>query len=518
MNKQIMRYTATILLLSLLTFPSFAQVKIEPQKLLLPSGETAVFKAKESSDKVQYQWLKNGIPITGATESILTYNNVQLLDDSTRFQVVAKKESNSTTSDAALLRVTANNRPYPSIRLLSNEENYAAGDTIFFKGDITDIEEGILPASAFTWSVELYQNNELFSVTTPTSGIVDGLFVIPRDGKLSEDAWYRIVLIGKDSEGLSQRTFYDVFPEKAQFQLITSPEGLNLKVEDKVQKSPYVVTTIKGRQWNISAPKLQVKDRKLLLFTEWSDGYTEASYPLYADESFLLYAIYEEIGLDNGTGLLARYFESEEQEESSLSQVEEIFILDSDTANNYAVIEWVGEIKAIVSDWHEFTVGSDGNIRLQVDNQLIIDTWDSAKKGKKTPKIQLERGKRYPIHLEVKNAETLSLFWSTPDLTRSIVPKNQLFPASDGKNAINLIYDYDRRKGIVHLELSKLNAQQEQINIRILGTQGRTFFQQKFPMGKGLKTMDLDMRYYLPGVYFLEVRGKEFKKVIKVPR
>ncbi|MEN0051234.1 MAG: PA14 domain-containing protein, partial [Bacteroidota bacterium] len=432
-------------------------------------------------------------------------------------QVVIKDESNTQTSKVALLRVTSNNRPYPSIRLLSNQDGYMAGDTVLFKGDITDIEEGILPASAFTWSVELYQNNELFSVTTPTSGIVDGFFVIPRDGKLSEDAWYRIVLVGKDSEGLSQRAFYDVFPEKAQFQLMTDPEGMNLKVEGEAQKSPYVGNSIKGRQWNIAAPKLQIQDRKLLLFTAWSDGYNEAEYPIYADENFLLYAIYEEIGLDNGTGLLARYFEREEQDEPSLSRVEEIFIPEKDTTT-YAVKEWIGEIKAIVSDWHEFTVGSDGNIRLRVNNQLVIDTWDLKELGKKTPKIQLERGKRYPIHLEVKNAETLSLFWSTPDLARSLVPKNQLFPASDGKNAINLTHDYDRQKGIVHLELSKLNAQQEQINVRILGTQGRTFFQQQFPMGKGLKTMDLDMRFFLPGVYFLEVRGKEFKKVIKVPR
>ncbi|MEN0050037.1 MAG: hypothetical protein AAF806_23440, partial [Bacteroidota bacterium] len=208
MNEQIMRYIAIFTLLILFSFSTFGQTIIEPQNLLLPSGETAVFKVKESNKNIQYQWLKNGQPIVGATESVLTYSNVQLLDDGTQFQVVIKDESNTQTSKVSLLRVTSNNRPYPSIRLLSNQDGYMAGDTVLFKGDITDIEEGILPASAFTWSVELYQNNELFSVTTPTSGIVDGFFVIPRDGKLSEDAWYRIVLVGKDSEGLSQRAFY----------------------------------------------------------------------------------------------------------------------------------------------------------------------------------------------------------------------------------------------------------------------------------------------------------------------
>ncbi|MEM8523181.1 MAG: PA14 domain-containing protein [Bacteroidota bacterium] len=518
MNDQIIRYFLAILLLSFCTQLAFAQVQIEPKNLLLPSGETATFKAINEQNDVQYQWLKNGKVIEGATASTLTYENVQLIDNNTQFQLVIKDEERTTKSTIALLRVTTNNRPYPSIRLAPEQESYAAGDTIFFKGDVTDIEEGVLKATAFTWSVELYQNDKLFSATTPSSGIVEGYFVIPRDGKLSEDAWYRIVLIGTDQEGLSQRAFYDVFPEKSQFELRTSPEGMKLRVEEKEQASPYLVNSIMGRKWKIAAPKLQRKGGKLLVFEEWSDGYPEAEYTIYADENFLMYAIYEEVILSNGQGLLGRYFEREEQQNPNLSRVEEVLLSESDTSQRYEIKEWIGEIEAIVSDWHEFEVPSDGSIRLRIDNQLLIDRWDSNKNNQKAAKIQLKRGKSYSIHVEAKNAKTLALFWSTPDLPRSLVPKNQLFPASDEGNVINLKHEYNPRKGVVHLELSKLNAQQEKINVRILGTQGRTFLQQQFEMGKGLKTIDLDMRFFLPGIYFLEVRGKEFKKVIKIPK
>ena len=99
MNKQIIRYTIAIVLSPLLTFPTFAQITIEPQNLLLPSGETAVFKVKENNEEVQYQWLKNGTPIAGATESVLTYDNVQLLDDGTQFQVSIKDGERTLTSD-----------------------------------------------------------------------------------------------------------------------------------------------------------------------------------------------------------------------------------------------------------------------------------------------------------------------------------------------------------------------------------------------------------------------------------
>jgi len=514
----IIKNSFVILLLCSFYFPSFTQLKIEPQNLLLPSGETAIFKAASSNKNFQYQWLKNGTPIEGAIESTLSYENAQLLEDSTQFQLIAKNETRTLKSNVALLRVTSNNRPYPSIRLSSDVESYAAGDTIFFEGDVTDIEEGVLKASAFTWSVELYQNDQLYSITTPTSGIIEGYFVIPRDGKLAEDTWYRITLVGTDSEGLSQHTFHDVFPEKTQFELITFPKELKVKVEGKVFPSPHLVNSIKGREWNIAAPKLQQKNGKLLVFTEWSDGFTEAIYPLYADESFLLGAIYEEVSLNNGTGLLGRYFESEENDQPTLIQVDDLLVVESDTVNHYARKEWIGEVMALVSDWHEFEVASDGKTQLYVDNQLLINEWNSNEDGKRVAKVQLERGKRYPIHLEVKHAKTLALFWSTPDLPRSLVPNNQLFPASDEGSTINLKHNYDQQKGILNLQLSKFDAQQERINIRILGTQGRTFLQQQFFMGKGLKTIDLDMRFFIPGVYFLEVRGGSFRKVIKVPK
>src|ERR671919_46461 len=58
---------------------------------------------------------------------------------------------------------------------------FRAGDVISFSGDATDIEDGILPASAFTWTIDFLHEGHVHP-GLPGTGTKSGTFTIPTTG------------------------------------------------------------------------------------------------------------------------------------------------------------------------------------------------------------------------------------------------------------------------------------------------------------------------------------------------
>jgi hypothetical protein len=78
-------------------------------------GQTAVFTvAATGTAPLEYQWLKNGLPITGATASSYTTPALTLADSGALFRVVVSNAAGSETSAPALLSV---GRPAPELSL-----------------------------------------------------------------------------------------------------------------------------------------------------------------------------------------------------------------------------------------------------------------------------------------------------------------------------------------------------------------------------------------------------------------
>ena len=83
--------------------PSFTT---QPVSLIVLVSDTATFSATATGTQpIDYQWKKNGVPISGATSSSLGLTNVQFADAGT-FTVVASNSVDSVTSDPATLTVT----------------------------------------------------------------------------------------------------------------------------------------------------------------------------------------------------------------------------------------------------------------------------------------------------------------------------------------------------------------------------------------------------------------------------
>ncbi|MFD2567065.1 alpha-L-fucosidase [Pseudotenacibaculum haliotis] len=102
---------------------------------------------------------------------------------------------------------------------------------------------------------------------------------------------------------------------------------------------------------------------------------------------------------------------------------------------------WNGYIVAPSSGNYTFEIKADDNAILYINNQLIINQnyidkgsqseVMSAKKGSSTlGKIHLKAGKAYPITVkynEKKQNASISLFWSSKQVKKSIVPKSAFF-------------------------------------------------------------------------------------------
>jgi hypothetical protein len=77
-----------------------------PTNLVVVEGDAAVFRVRmRNADPVGYQWLRNGIAITDATQAAYTNGFVRLSDDDTRYRCLVTNALGSVLSEEAVLRV-----------------------------------------------------------------------------------------------------------------------------------------------------------------------------------------------------------------------------------------------------------------------------------------------------------------------------------------------------------------------------------------------------------------------------
>jgi hypothetical protein len=83
-------------------------ITVQPQDQSVAVGNSATFSVTATgSSTLNYQWMKNGMSIPGATASSYTTPPAALTDDHSSFAVVVSNNSGSVTSNAAILTVLA---------------------------------------------------------------------------------------------------------------------------------------------------------------------------------------------------------------------------------------------------------------------------------------------------------------------------------------------------------------------------------------------------------------------------
>ncbi len=112
-------------------------------------------------------------------------------------------------------------------------------------------------------------------------------------------------------------------------------------------------------------------------------------------------------------------------------------------SNGLYCVRWTGQVQPQYSETYIFDVLSDDGVKLWVNDQLLIDKWQTQNNGTEwTNAITLQAGIRYDIrmdYLQYTNKAQAHLYWYSADQSRQIIPNTMLYPTNNfgvgGSNA-----------------------------------------------------------------------------------
>ncbi|MBZ0281796.1 MAG: hypothetical protein K8L97_13740 [Anaerolineae bacterium] len=141
----------------------------------------------------------------------------------------------------------------------------------------------------------------------------------------------------------------------------------------------------------------------------------------------------------NGTGLLGEYFDN--------ATLTKLRVVRTDPAINFNwgygspsplvgpdtfSVRWTGQIQPRYSETYTFLVTSDDGVRLWINNQLIIDDWQTQGNTVNIGSITLDANTLYAIRIEFfeqTGSARMEMSWSSASQLAEIIPASQLYPA-----------------------------------------------------------------------------------------
>jgi len=158
----------------------------------------------------------------------------------------------------------------------------------------------------------------------------------------------------------------------------------------------------------------------------------------------------------NGSGLLGQYYTNSSTTYTNsanfnptnlfLTRVDPVINFDwtngtsPDLSNGTYSVRWTGQVQPQFSDTYMFVVQSDDGCKLWVNDQLLINKWQSQGLTTWSNSIALQAGTRYDIRLEYLQAgggAQCYLNWYSPDQSEQIIPTSSLYPTNTYVNATN---------------------------------------------------------------------------------
>ena len=242
---------------------------LHPASQTVAVGQSATFNVSATgTTPIDYQWRRNNVDIAGANAPSYTTPPAVSGKNGSYFQCYIS----NALSDTATLTVTSNSPPTGTITTPAAGTLYSGGQTINFSGTGTDLQDGTLPASAFTWTVDFHHAGHTHPVLLSTSGFTAGSFAIPTTGETATNVFYRIELKVRDSAGLEHISTRDVLPRTVTVSLATNPGGFALTLDGQPITATYAFTAIVGMHRTIGAAATQTRPNGTYDFTRWSDN------------------------------------------------------------------------------------------------------------------------------------------------------------------------------------------------------------------------------------------------------
>jgi hypothetical protein len=190
--------------------PSVPVITTQPQPLSVADGGAASFSVAASGSDLSYQWLRNGVPVPGATAATLNLAGVNLDDMGARWRVVVSNAGGSVSSNEVALTVT------PVAPIITSEPA-AASATAGLTATFSVAARGSAPL-AYQWSrngVEITGARE----ASYTTGVL----------ALSDDGARFVVRVSNAAGGVSSAAAtLTVVPAPAGPQIVTQPQPVSV--------------------------------------------------------------------------------------------------------------------------------------------------------------------------------------------------------------------------------------------------------------------------------------------------
>jgi glucose/arabinose dehydrogenase/regulation of enolase protein 1 (concanavalin A-like superfamily) len=196
------------------------------------------------------------------------------------------------TNQATKRIVVGSTAPTVTITSPVNNSLYSAGDVVSFSATAFDAEDGVLPDSAYNWTVVFHHADHIHPFRDNIIG-PSGSVTIPRSADNIDTTYYHITLTVTDSSGLSTSQSVDVKPRLVTLTFNSATPGAKYSIDGIPQTGTYTEHAVVGVERALSAPSPQFTDSGQLVFDHWSDGgaqthtiitpATDASYTVYYD-------------------------------------------------------------------------------------------------------------------------------------------------------------------------------------------------------------------------------------------
>lgn len=413
-----------------ISFPTSQPPSIatQPSNTTVPVGATATFTVSASgSAPLAYQWQRNGSNISGATSASYSVASAQSGDNTAQFRAVVSNAFGTATSNAAVLTVTSNTAPTLSITSPAIGATYTGGSSLSFAGTANDAEDGALPASAFTWHIDLQHDQHLHPAMQDTTGLKSGTWTVPNTGHTETTVLYRVTLTVKDSGGLTSSKFVDVVPVVKQITLNTVPAGLTVTLDGQPFTAPLTADSVVGVLRDVGVASPQSSGGKAYAFSAWSDGgatthsvttpATNTTYTATFTESSGFAAEYYDN--QNLTGLFGT--RSDASIDFAWNTAAPLSGMGADTFS----VRWTGHTVPQFSETYTFYTVSDDGVRLWVNGVLVIDNWNDHGTTENAATVALVAGQSYSVKMEYyenTGGAVAKLEWSSPSTSRRAVP------------------------------------------------------------------------------------------------
>ena len=241
-----------------------------PANQTVSVGQAVTFAVSASGSALSYQWQRNAVDIAGATSASYTLSSAQLADNGAQFRCRVTNDAGQVFSSVATLTLVESRPPVPTIMTPATGALYTARASVGYSGSATDPEDGMVPASRFTWNIVFHHDTHTHPFLGPIMGRTSGSFAVPNVGETSANVWYRITLTVTDSSGQQASTFRDVRPRTVQVTLAANPSGMMLTLDGQPVVAPFTFTSVVGMRRTIAAIS-QSADNVSYGFGAWSD-------------------------------------------------------------------------------------------------------------------------------------------------------------------------------------------------------------------------------------------------------